>query len=160
MNDELDPVVLGNLPGNYNWFETLQWTSGIIADGSGSAQTVLEATHRFQVWYMPLFEVFLAADAGSNDQYTPAAFEAGNGTAANVNDFMTRGQFRLEVFVNNNPWQRAPLRASLFTTTAGRLAYLRAPFIIPAGATIKATLYNDGDFTVNAQLCLMGQRLR
>lgn len=66
---------------------------------------------------------------------------------------------RAQIETSDNKWSNTPLRASSIVRRRGSNLLLTQP-LVPAGQKLKATLYNDGSFTVQAQIVFRGYKLK
>ena len=153
------PVVGANAPAVYGWDEIIDLT-GITGAGSAEKEVTLDTNYDFWVDAIGL-EVWNPAASGNVPAFTAATFTPSSGDAADVNDWLNRAAFRLELKAGSLDFWSGPMRVSLAAGTVQYPRWMRHARPIAGGTKVKAKVFNDRSLvTVDAQVVLYGRRRR
>jgi hypothetical protein len=153
------PVVGANAPAVFGWDEVIDLT-GIAGSGNGEKEISLDTNYDFWVDAIGL-EIWNPSASSNVPAFTPAMFAGSTSDAADLNDWLNRAAFRLELRAGSLDFWSGPMRASLAAGTVQYPRWIKTPRGIAGGTKIRAKLYNDRSLvTVDAQVVLHGRRRR
>ncbi len=148
----------------YGWGEPLLFDTAIAASGSGESTRQISNEYAFCVQTLGISIWNPSAFATNVVAGTPAYTESNGQTGANIQAYMARRMFRLQIRTGSLDWWAKPVNVELVAGTITRPGILPTRRWVAPGASMIATLYNDtGDgpnLSVKAHLLLEGVRVR